>query len=420
MTAAGVDALRVLTTGTLLVLACAAVPGIAAGQERLSLQQAVDEALRTRPSLKADTERVASAVGLRQQAGARANADFQFTNENLRRGQTYGRDVDTLAVLTQPIDVAGRRTARIAVADEHVTAATAEADLGRIALIRAVTAAYWEAREAQEVRDVLQASVEAFQQIVDYHAAQFRAGVIPEQDLLRVQLESERLKIGAGVGALDAARERATLLKTMGRAGGAVVLTEPLDGPGVLAPLSDDVVLAARGEVHIAMVAVAEAEAQVHLQDVLARPEMSGLFGFKRTQLPDAIDGVNTLTAGVRISVPWADRNAGNRIAASADVRRQRALLDAVRLDVLADYHAALDDYTMRRTQITDIVIPLRQHAANISQIAQAAYNQGGTDLLRLLDAKRAQLDAEIAWVHAMADWQQCLATLKFAGGEIK
>ena len=48
-----------------------------------------------------------------------------------------------------------------------------------------------------------------------------------------------------------------------------------------------------------------------------------------------------------------------------------------------------LDDYTMRQEQITNIVIPLRQHASNLAQIAQVAYTQGGTDLLRLLDARK-------------------------------
>ena len=59
-------------------------------------------------------------------------------------------------------------------------------------------------------------------------------------------------------------------------------------------------------------------------------------------------------------------------------------------------------------------------YGANLAKLAQAAYDQGGMDLLRLLDAKRARLDADLAWVHAMADWQVSGADLKFAAGEIK
>lgn len=78
----------------MIVAAAAAHP---AAQEALSLQQAVDRALASRPSLKAEAERVSVAEGLRQQAAALPNPEFQFQNENLRPGQTYSRDVDALA-----------------------------------------------------------------------------------------------------------------------------------------------------------------------------------------------------------------------------------------------------------------------------------------------------------------------------------
>jgi cobalt-zinc-cadmium efflux system outer membrane protein len=405
-----------------LVAAPLAFPTLALAQQRLSLQEAVDEALTSRPVLKADAARVAAAEGAQRQAAAHPTGEFQFSNENLRRGQIYTRDVDTLAILTVPLDLAGRRGARTGVADQHVAVVTSESAASRVQVVRAVTAAYWEAREAQEARDVLKAAVDAFQQVVDYHAAQFRVGVIPEQDLLRTQLESERLKVTAGLAALDASRTRSALLKAIGRRRiEDVELTDPLDGVGpAVSPLSDEAVLTARKDVATATAALAEATANIQLQTTLGRPEFYGVFGYKRTQLPDAPTGVNTLVAGVRISVPWGDRNEGNRLAATAEVRRQQALLDAARTEALADYHAAFDDYTSRRRQIADVVIPLRRDAANLAQLAQAAYDQGGMDLLRLLDAKKARLDADLAWVHAMADWQVSAADLKFAGGEIK
>jgi outer membrane protein, heavy metal efflux system len=405
-----------------MALAISVMPSLARGQERLSLQGAIDEALATRPSIKADAERVAAARGLQEQAGARPNGDLQFSSENLRRGQTYSRDVDTLALVTQPLDLVGRRHARLAVAGQRVEEASAGAEAGRVAVLRAVTDAYWEAREAQDARDVLNATVETFQQIEAYHSAQFQVGMIPEQDLLRVRLESERLKVAAGEGALDAMRARALLLKVMGRpATTDVTLTDPLDVDTSPPPvLSDSAVLAAHAEIKAAEAAVAQAHANVHLQTVLGRPEFSGLFGYKRTLLPDATTGVNTMVAGVRVTLPWGDRNTGNRSAASAELRRQQDLLDAARAEILADYHAALDDYAARRQEVTNLVVPLRAHAANLAQLAQAAYVQGGTDLLRLLDARRAQLDADLAWVHAMADWQMSAAALKFAGGQVK
>jgi len=399
-----------------------ALPAICLAQSALTLQQAVDEALASRPSLKADAARIAVAEGERLQAGARANPEFQFQNENLRSGQSYSRDVDTMAIVTQPIDVFGRRSQRLAVADRAVALARNDHEVARVSLVVAVTTAYWEAREAQEVSRVLSASVTSFQQVVQYHEAQLRAGTVAEQDVLRVRLERERLSIAAGVAAIDAARKRWALLSTLGRSSTATVeLTEPIEAalPSIPA-VSDDEVLRASLEVGAAEAAVAEAEAAERLEVVNARPELDAVLGFKRTQLPDTTTGVNTMIAGLRISLPFVDRNRGNRAAAGAEVQRRQQLLNEARANVLGRYHAALEDFNLQRSLISEAANPLREHAVSLATIAQAAFRQGGTDLLRLLDADRARLDAEVEWVHAMADFQQSAATLKFAQGAIR
>ena len=111
-------------------------------QTRLSLQEAVDKALETRASLKAEAQRVSAAEGLRKQAGLLPNPEFQFQNENLRPGQTYGRDVDTLAMINQPLDVLGKRKQRVALAGEGVARSQAEYDLARWQVAQRVKLAY--------------------------------------------------------------------------------------------------------------------------------------------------------------------------------------------------------------------------------------------------------------------------------------
>jgi outer membrane protein, heavy metal efflux system len=198
-------------------------------QARLNLQEAVDKALQSRASLKAEAERVTAAEGLRQQAGFFPNPEFQFQNENLRPGQTYGRDVDTLAMINQPLDVLGKRKQRVALAGEAVVRTQTENELARWQVAQRVKLAYWTARGSQEVLDVLKKTVESFQKVIDYHAAQLSVGAIAEQDLLRVRLEGERLNISADLAFIDLSRSRVELLKEMGQTDfGEVVLTEPL------------------------------------------------------------------------------------------------------------------------------------------------------------------------------------------------
>src|SRR5450755_1658634 len=155
--------------------------GLCQAQARLSQEEAVNRALQSRASLRAEGERVSAAEGLKKQAGLRPNPEFQFQNENLRPGQTYGRDVDTLAMINQPLDVLGKRRQRIALASDGVSRTQAEYELARWHIAQSVKLAYWTARGAQEVREVLKSTVENFQKVIDYHAAQLSAGAIAEQ-----------------------------------------------------------------------------------------------------------------------------------------------------------------------------------------------------------------------------------------------
>jgi outer membrane protein, heavy metal efflux system len=390
----------------------------ASAQQPLSLREAVDRALASRPSLKAEAERVNVAQGLRQQAAALPNPEFQFQNENLRPGQTYSRDVDTLAYIVQPLDVLGKRGRRVEAADQTVARTQAEYDLARAQAVRDVKLAYWTARGAQEARDLLQSTVANFQQIVDYNDARLKVGTIAEQDVLRVRLEGERLAISANLATLHASRAEADLLREIGDASATtVMLTESLDATSEAPAATIDDVLMQHPQMKIARASLDEAQARARLQDVLARPDLTLTYGYKRTQLPETTSAANTSIAAIAVKIPLFDRNTGNRAAASAEARRQEELLEATRLDVLAAYRAASQEYALRRSEVVGTLQPMREHAANISSIAQAVYIQAGGDLLRLLDAQRSRLDAELAWVEGMVEYQQSIVNLEAAEG---
>jgi cobalt-zinc-cadmium efflux system outer membrane protein len=387
-------------------------------QTPLSLQDAIDKALVTRASLKAEAERVSIAEGVRRQAALLPNPEFQFQNENLRPGQTYGRDVDTLAMINQSLDVLGKRKQRVALAGEGVLRAEAETELARWQVTQQVKLAYWAARGTQEIQRVLTTTVENFQKTIDYHAAQLSVGAIAEQDLLRVRLEGERLKISADLAAIEVNRSRLELLKEMGQTDfREIVLTEKLEPDAPFTPLGVEQALAQRIEIKVARAALEQARANARLQQVAARPDLNVTAGYKRTQLPDTTTGVNTAIVSVRITLPTADKNQGNRVAADAGVRRQEHLLAAAEAEVRADYAGALQEYESRRSEFLNALQPLRQHAADIADIAASAYAEGGTDLLRLLDAERARLDAELGWARGMVDYRQSIVKLEAAEG---
>jgi outer membrane protein, heavy metal efflux system len=394
------------------------IPWSGLAQTRLSLDDAINRALQSRASLKAEAEGITAAEGLGKQARLFPNPEFQFQNENLRPGQTYTRDVDTLAMINQPLDILGKRKVRIAAADENISLTAAGFEVAKWRVAQRVRLAYWSARGAQEIRDVLRSTVGAFQQTVDFNAARLSAGAIAEQDLLRVQLEHERLKIAADLAAIEANRSRVDLLKEMGQTDfPELILIEPLAVTSFPDPPDIDEVLLRRADVKAARAALEQAVANARVQDMAARPDLNLTYGYKRTELPDTTVGVNTAIVSVRITLPFLDKNQGNRAAAEAEVRRAQEQVKAIESEVRADYYGSLEEFKMRRQEFETMLQPLREHAATIAQIANAAYAQGGTDLLRYLDAERARVDADVAWARGMVDYRQSVVRLEAAEG---
>jgi outer membrane protein TolC len=168
------------------------------------------------------------------------------------------------------------------------------------------------------------------------------------------------------------------------------------------------------------MAAVTEAEARARLQDAIARPDLTVLYGYKRTQLPGTDDGSNTSLAAIGVRIPLFDRNTGNRASAAAETRRQQQLRAATESAARTEVRAASQEYELRRAEVTSTLTPLRERAATLASISQAAYTQGGGDLLRLLDAQRTRLDTELAWVQGMVEYQQSIVNLEAAEGLVR
>jgi len=386
-------------------------------QSTLSLKEAAEQALAGHPALQAEAGRVTASEGVRLQAGLRPNPRFTFQTENLRANGTppfsFSRDADTYAYLTQPIETAGKRARRIDVAEAGVRRAQLEMDLVRRQIAARVKSAYWSAAGAQKIRGLLRENVRTFQQIVEYHEIRVREGAMAESELLRVRLEHDRLAISGNSAALDAERARIQLFREMGRAEfPETELTDPLESPPPAEiELSVAAAIANRAEVRLARLLVERAQAVLRLERAAARPDFDALFGYKRTS------GFNTVLGGVIVELPVAKRNQGSIAAAEAEVRVLEADLAVAEANVRAEVTAARTENQIRRRQVSESLGPLRSRAQESSRIALAAYREGGTDLLRLLDAERLRVDTELLYYQTLTQYKQSEAALETALG---
>jgi cobalt-zinc-cadmium efflux system outer membrane protein len=309
-------------------------------------------------------------------------------------------------------EIGGKRSRRLEFAGTGVRSAELDQAVVARQIASRVSLAYWSAAGAIGLRDLLQQDLANFEKIVQYHRDRVREGAMAEVDLMRVLLERDRLNVTAQTAAQEATRLIIALLREMGRSDfSPITLTGALTAVRDLPAPDIEAVLSHRPEVEASRASVQHAQASVGLQRALATPDPEVLFGYKRTT------GFDTVVGGVQINLPFRNRNQGNIASAQAAVRGTEVQRVMIENEVRAEVAAAWAEYQSRRKMITEVLMPMRERADEVARIALAAYREGGTDLLRLLDAERARIDALLMYYRALSDFQQSVTTLQIVTG---
>jgi len=381
-------------------------------QTQLTLDEAVRIALERRPELKAAEARVSAAQGLKSQAGLFPNPRLIFQVENLRGSNfDYGNDADSFAYFSQVIETSGRRGNRIAVGETNIGRTRLEEEQLRREIGFRVREAYWLALGVQFARDLYEQNDRYFKQVVEYHEARLKEGKIAEVDVLRVRLQAEQIHAALENARLDVDKAQLLLAREMGTVTARPwqltehfdQLEEPRTSKG---PLPSTLV-----EARLAAQDLAAARANLGLERAAGRPDLDAIFGYKRTA------GLNAALAGLQLNQPHFDRNQGARAAAQAETLAAQRTLEATNIRLDSEAVLARKEYEARLRQARDIFAPLHQQADQISDISRSAYREEGLDLLRLLDAERFRVDAQLAWLRALTDYHKSVVNLERAEG---
>lgn len=370
----------------------------------------------THPQLQTAAERIRVAEGYRVQAGLRPNPRLTLQSENTRfQGQpafSFANDTDDFAYVSQIFEVGGKRARRLEYAQAGIAGAEAERALTARQIAARVSVAYWSAAAANGLRDLLEQNVTTFDRIVEYHRNRVNEGAMAEVDLMRVLLERDRILVTARNAAHTAEQARIALQREMGQTEfPAIRLADSLTEIRDL-PLPDlPAILSLRPETALAREAILQAQSNLRLQHAAWVPDPEAFLGYKRAT------GFNTLIGGLNISLPFLNRNQGLIASAGASVRVAESHLRESEVLIRSEVEAAWTTYLSRRKLVTETLAPMRERAEEISRIALAAYREGGIDLLRLLDAERARLEALTAYYQALADYQTSVTHLQIVTG---
>ncbi len=387
----------------------------------LDLATAIRLSLENHPALKASTAAVAGTEGLIQQGRLRPNPLFTVQTENWRFGGDpsfhVGSDLDLFAYLSQPFELGGKREQRVALAEQERTIARLRHQQLEWQIRQEVRRSFWQAFLAQREFELLEENARLFEQITNYHEIRVREGAMAEADLIRVRLEEERLQLTREEAAVQTERSRMDLIRAMGgglyrpdfKLVGDPMTSLPDGGIGVSELV--DRALQVRPDLQATAAEVERARRRVHLEQAQALPDWDLIFGYKRTE------GFNTVLAGVSIPLPVFDRNEGNILFHRSEVDRTEARLEQYRRRTRTEVEGALSTLARRVSMLRQIEQGMLQRAEESWQISLAAYREGATDLLRLLDAQRSRNEVRLLRIRTRLELQMSLVDLEDAVG---
>lgn len=383
----------------------APIASSAAGTHGLSLRQALDLAFIHNPDLAAATLEVAASEGIRQQAGVYPNPELSYLQEDTQRATR------TMTLqLNQPIELGGKRDARLAIAERGHALATEDLVARRQAIHAAVTTAFFDTLAAQERVRVMEEAVDLAARATRAASLRVQAGKVAPIEETKAQVAEAGVQVEANQARSELRGAQARLAALLGQGQSRALV---LDGRFNELPATSSREEIQRQLENSPALRRARLEIERHLaltelEKARRIPDLTVSVGAKR----DEAFGRNQAIVGVSIPLPLFDRNQGNLLEALKREDKARQALRAAQLQVSADALQArerLESARMEAELLSARVLPGAQSAY---ETAVKGFELGKFSFLETLDAQRTLLQARMQSLRATADAHRARAEL--------
>lgn len=378
-------------------------------------EQAIQYALSHSPLLGAAQERITAAQGNLQSAKALPPAEVSI-------GPSFGADAGAVPLVSQTLEISGRRGARTGVARGELTAIQREGDTTRLDVIREVSRSYYDLAQAQQALTLFTEVASIVRRTRDSVRLQVEKGQLPTQDLIKAETELARAEADAARAQTEVATRAIALNTLMGReADAALIAGEPIAFASVTSEQAALLSHAAkqRPELAAAEARVLAAKENVRLQRADLRPDLS--VSLLQNTSVGSRDFFSSRSAGVGVSLvfPFGDtgRIRGKVQQAEAQVREQERFRDQTRLIVRRDVGAAYAQVKVTETLVRRYEQDILPKAQDLLNKAQFGYERGGTTLLEYLEAQRTYRNTRAEYLGILGDNARARAELERAVG---
>lgn len=385
----------------------------------ISLEAATEQFLRKNLAVEAARLEIGVAEAERIGARLRPRPGITVSAENLRlSGETPANRLHEYGLLVaQPIELGNRKALRMEVAERTVSISeTRLTEVLRRQLFD-LKRSYYESVLAGVLLGIEQENRDNFEGLVKFNTVRFEEGFIAEGDLLKVRLERTKFDFAVANAELSLRRAKIRLLESIGERdferAVRVDISNRLQVPAVELNLMQlkETALVNRPEIKVAEAEVALVQSTIKLERSRAKGEITPYAGYKRV----GVD--NTLLAGVTVPLPIGNRNQSGIARAEAEQKVSETNVSLVRNRTLAEVESAYRAYETAREQVRAYEAGLLKQADESREIQLAAYQEGATELITVIEAQKTRTEIRANYYRAIVDYYTSIFQLELATG---
>lgn len=364
--------------------------------QSLSLPQAIATAFSHNPDIAAARWEIGVAEGGRVQAGLIPNPELSWEVEDTRRNTST-----TTVLLSQTLELGGKRGARIDLAKQGQSTAEIELERRGNDLRADVMQAFYAASRAQTGLDLAKESQKLAERGLYVAQGRIRAGKSSPVEATRaeVQLAETRLQVKRAETTL------ASSYRELSRATGSISLVfdrlevEPLARDAL--PPSHRLLslLTQSAELRLAEAQIARQDAALGSERAQRVPDLTVSVGSQYVR--EERERVNVV--GLSMPLPLFNRNQGNVLSASRRADQAQDLRNATELKLRTQVQSALDVWATASQEVESfnrIILPSAQSAVDT---ATRGFEMGKFGFLEVLDAQRTLIAARGQYLESLA-----------------
>ncbi len=378
----------------------------------LTLSRALQQAANASPRLEAADRNIGMADGRRQQANKLPNPTIGLEVDNFAPGPSNNvGGAETTLMLSQLIELGGKRDARVSAALGDYESARWEKEASRLELLSETTIAFVEAVSVQRRIGLLDRQAAALEKLVPLMQRRVEAGASSPSEVSRTQtavgmvrLEGQRARLALAV----ARRELAALMghdspdfSSVSGDLGRVVRPAPLDN--LIKAIDDNPQLMRWTAIR------AQRDGDLLVARLKPIPDVTASLGWRYY----TENGESAIRLGVSMPFPVMDRNRGGIREAQENVQKVNAERAMNRLNLVAVVAKAHDTANSQLQQLDLLRKAILPSARQTLSTIEAGYGQGRFTVLEILDAYRTVAEAELMEHEALASFHTAVATIE-------